>query len=232
MLLEYQFTPAIRTAARNTPSADKAVFRAIASWCQIQAIACLLREVGARSEGTGLLGKASWRRWREGEKGLPGKAILSLPQSLTHQPATRQAGTSARRGDLWCPQLTRGAHLQPGAGWRPEGGLGGVKGGGTAPNRGTCSTCSYMALGPCGTSIWGVSPHEACAPVFQIHHSTHPPCPFAPASFASRSPAFHLGTWPLRTKLTPPGLRRCALASGVQWTPSVNQSGCDAGNRS
>lgn len=138
MLLEYQFTPAIRTAARNTPSADKAMFRAIASWCQMQAIACLLREVGARSEGTGLLGKASWRRWREGEKGLPGKAILSLPQSLTHQPATRQAGTSARRGDLWCPQLTRGAHLQPGAGWRPEGGLGGVKGGGTAPNRGTC----------------------------------------------------------------------------------------------
>lgn len=67
---------------------------------------------------------------------------FSVPSPESHWPESHT--TSSRRGrrEVWCLQLTRGADLQPGAIWRPEGGLGGMKGKelSIAPKGGTCDS--------------------------------------------------------------------------------------------
>lgn len=88
---------------------------------------------GHRTVGKGFLEEVERGRERPPGKGNP------LPSPEPHPPASLPPGRHQRQeGRLGCPQLTRGADLRPGAGWRPEGGLGGVKGGGTAPKGRTC----------------------------------------------------------------------------------------------
>lgn len=94
-VLEYQFHLISRAAVVNTLSNGKAVFRVVGGWCQMQTIESMLREIAVRSEGTGVLGKTSCRRWnwewRGREKPSGGDHFLSFPQSLIDQRASLTA---------------------------------------------------------------------------------------------------------------------------------------------